>query len=58
MSGGTDSFSISSFVPDGGSENIRLESMRNWIMRKNTATPIAANFVITADKVRSYCAVQ
>jgi hypothetical protein len=51
-------FFISSFVPDRWRENIRLESMQNWKMRKNTAARIAANFYITTDKMRSYCAVQ
>jgi hypothetical protein len=57
-SGGTDRFSISNFVPDGWRENIRFESMPNCNLRKNTAAIIAANFVITTDKVRSYCAMQ
>jgi hypothetical protein len=51
-------FSISSFVPDRWRENIRLESMQSWNMHINWAVLIAANFYITADKVRSYCAVQ
>jgi hypothetical protein len=51
-------FSISSFVPDRWRENIRLESMQSWKLRKNTAAKIAADFYITVDKVRSYCAVQ
>jgi hypothetical protein len=51
-------FSISSFVPDGWRGNIRLESMQSWGLHKNAAAWIAANFYITVDKVRSYCAVQ
>jgi hypothetical protein len=50
--------SVSSFVPDRWRGNIRLESMQNWKLRKNTAALIAANLYITVDKVRSYCAVQ
>jgi hypothetical protein len=51
-------FSISRFVPDRWRGNIRLESMQSWKLHRNMAVRIAANFYITADKVRSYCAVQ
>jgi hypothetical protein len=49
---------VSSFVPDRWRGNIRLESMKNVELRRNAAAPVAADFYITADKVRSYCAVQ
>jgi hypothetical protein len=51
-------FSISSFVPDCWRGNIRLESMQSREVRKNMAAWIAADFYITAGKLRSYCAVQ
>jgi hypothetical protein len=48
---------ISSFVPVSRRGNIPLESMPNSKLRRNTAVPSAADFYITADKVRRYCAV-
>jgi hypothetical protein len=49
-------FLISSFVPDRWRGNIRLESMQNAKLRRNTAALSAANFYITAEKMRTYCA--
>jgi hypothetical protein len=49
---------ISSFVPDRWHGNIPLESMQNGKLRRNTAAPIAADFYIMTDKLRSYCAAQ
>jgi hypothetical protein len=50
-------FPISSFVPDRWRGNIRLESMQNVKLRRNAAVLTAADFYITVDKVRRYCAV-
>jgi hypothetical protein len=50
--------SVSSFVPDRWRENISLKSMMSWKLHRKTAAQIAADFYITGDKVRIYCAVQ